>query len=134
MTDIEIARNTVLSDIKIVAEKLNIGEDDLVLYGKYKAKIKESIEGENQGKLILVTATNPTPMGEGKTTVSIGLADGLNKLKKKVALALREPSMGPVFGMKGGKSWDLTILLPPTGSISDSSGGGMQGNQALSML
>ena len=102
MTDIEIARNTVLSDIKIVAEKLNIGEDDLVLYGKYKAKIKESIEGENQGKLILVTATNPTPMGEGKTTVSIGLADGLNKLKKKVALALREPSMGPVFGMKGG--------------------------------
>ncbi len=106
MTDIEIARSTKLEKIVKVAERYNISEDDLEVYGKYKAKItKEFIEKKQQGKdgkLILVTAINPTPLGEGKTTVAIGLSDALNRIGKNSVLALREPSLGPVFGVKGG--------------------------------
>lgn len=101
MTDIEIARNTKIKPITKVAKKLKIKQKNLELYGNYKAKL--SINNLNpKGKLILVTAINPTSAGEGKTTVSIGLADGLNVIGKKVCLALREPSLGPVFGIKGG--------------------------------
>ena len=106
MSDIEIARNTKLDKIVDVAEKLEIKEDELDLYGKYKAKISDEVykrlKNKENGKLILVTAINPTPLGEGKTTISIGLADGLSEIGKKSILALREPSLGPVFGMKGG--------------------------------
>lgn len=106
MEDIEIARNTKLENIKEIAKKVGIEEDELELYGKYKAKISDSVfekfSNKKDGKLILVTAINPTPLGEGKTTVAIGLADGLNKLDKNAVLALREPSLGPVFGLKGG--------------------------------
>ena len=106
MTDIEIARNTKLKNIVDVAKTLEIKEEDLELYGKYKAKISdnvyESLKDKKDGKLILITAINPTPLGEGKTTMSIGLADGLKCIGKKAILALREPSLGPVFGMKGG--------------------------------
>lgn len=106
MEDIEIARSVKLDNITKVAEKLNINEEYLENYGKYKAKISDKIFdeiGDNKdGKLILVTAVNPTPLGEGKTTISIGLADGLSKIGKKSILALREPSLGPVFGVKGG--------------------------------
>ena len=106
MKDIEIARSVELKQIKEVAEKLNISEEYIENYGKYKAKISdkifEKIENNENGKLVLVTAVNPTPLGEGKTTISIGLADGLSKIGKKSVLALREPSLGPVFGVKGG--------------------------------
>lgn len=106
MTDLEIARNTELSDIREIARKINIEENDLELYGKYKAKISEEVYKKNEqnknGKLILVTAISPTPLGEGKTTISIAIADGLSKIGKKSILALREPSLGPVFGVKGG--------------------------------
>ena len=106
MTDIEIARSTKLEKIVKVAEKYDISEDDLEVYGKYKAKVtKEFIEKKKNGKdgkLILVTAINPTPLGEGKTTVAIGLSDALNRIGKNSVLALREPSLGPVFGVKGG--------------------------------
>ncbi len=106
MSDIEIARNTKLNNITEVAKEIGIKEENLELYGKYKAKISdrvyEGLKNKKDGKLILVTAINPTPMGEGKTTMSIGLADGLRKIGKKSILALREPSLGPVFGMKGG--------------------------------
>ena len=106
MEDIEIARNAKLENISNIAKKVKIKEDDLELYGKYKAKISpkvfEKLKEKKNGKLVLVTAINPTPLGEGKTTVAIGLADGLNKLNKNAVLALREPSLGPVFGIKGG--------------------------------
>ena len=106
MGDIEIARNTKLEKIQDIAKKMNISEDELELYGKYKAKISdevyERLKDNENGKLVLVTAINPTPLGEGKTTMSIGLADGLRKIGKKSILALREPSLGPVFGIKGG--------------------------------
>ena len=106
MSDIEIARNIKLNNIIDVAKKIGINEENLELYGKYKAKISnevyENLRDQKDGKLILVTAINPTPLGEGKTTMSIGLADGLRKIGKKSILALREPSLGPVFGMKGG--------------------------------
>ncbi len=106
MEDIDISRNTKLNNIAEIAKKINIKEEDLEIYGKYKAKInaKKYIEDRNKkdGKLILVTAINPTPLGEGKTTMAIGLADALSKLNKKAILALREPSLGPVFGIKGG--------------------------------
>lgn len=101
MKDIEIAQSAEKKDIREIAEKLNISSDDLILYGYDKAKIKCSC-GKKSAKLILVTAINPTPYGEGKTTVSIGLGDALNKLDKKPVIVLREPSMGPVFGIKGG--------------------------------
>ena len=106
MEDIEIARNTQLEKITKIAEKLNIQEDQLEQYGKYKAKISpevyQNLKDKKDGKLILVTAINPTPLGEGKTTMAIGLADGLRKIGKNAVLALREPSLGPVFGIKGG--------------------------------
>ena len=100
-TDIEIARETKLLPIRKIAEKLGLPEDDYDCYGKYKAKIK-IVPEKRSSHLILVTAMNPTPFGEGKTTVSIGLADALSLLGKKTCLALREPSLGPVFGIKGG--------------------------------
>ena len=106
MEDIEIARNTKLQKIEEIAEKLGINEEELETYGKYKAKISlkafERLKNKENGKLILVTAINPTPLGEGKTTMAIGLADGLRKIGKNSILALREPSLGPVFGIKGG--------------------------------
>lgn len=106
MTDIEIAKNVKLEKIDEIARRLNIKEDDIECYGKYKAKISNEVyrnlKNEKDGKLILVTAINPTPLGEGKTTVSISLADGLTQIGKKSILALREPSLGPVFGIKGG--------------------------------
>ena len=106
MTDIEIARNTKLEKITEIAKKINISEEYLELYGNYKAKIStkvnEKLKGKKDGKLILVTAINPTPLGEGKTTISIGLADGLSQIGKNAILTLREPSLGPVFGIKGG--------------------------------
>ena len=106
MTDIEIARNTKLEKIIEIAKKLDIDEDDVECYGKYKAKLSNSVyekfKEKKNGKLILVTAINPTPLGEGKTTVSISIADALSKIGKKSVLALREPSLGPVFGIKGG--------------------------------
>ena len=105
MTDIEIAQAGKLIPIKNIAQKLGIGEDDIEMYGKYKAKLPlHLINNENvqKAKLILVTALTPTPAGEGKTTVSIGLNEGLNKIGKKSIVVLREPSLGPVFGIKGG--------------------------------
>ena len=106
MEDIEIARSTKLKKINKITDKLDIPEEYIENYGKYKAKISldyfDKIKSRKNGKLILVTAINPTPLGEGKTTAAIGLADGLNKIKKNAILALREPSMGPVFGIKGG--------------------------------
>ena len=103
--DLEIAQKAPIRHIRTIAEKLGITEDDLEYYGKYKAKLPHSLINEekvNQCNLILVTAISPTPAGEGKTTVSIGLTDGLNKIGKKAGVALREPSLGPVFGIKGG--------------------------------
>ena len=106
LTDIEIAQGAELRPIKEIAEKAGITEDDLELYGKYKAKLSEeyieSIKGNPDGKLILVTAINPTPAGEGKTTVTVGLGQAFAKLGKKAVIALREPSLGPCFGVKGG--------------------------------
>ncbi len=106
MTDIEIAQAAELIPIADVAGKLGIEADDLELYGKYKAKLSneylKKIEGNPNGKLVLVTAINPTPAGEGKTTVSVGLGEAFHKLGKKTLIALREPSLGPCFGVKGG--------------------------------
>jgi len=99
--DLEISNNCNIKNIIEIAKKLNVSENDLEMYGKYKAKLNTKIE-ECQGKLILVTSINPTPYGEGKTTVSIGINDALNKLGKNSIVVLREPSMGPVFGIKGG--------------------------------
>ena len=105
-TDIQIAQEATMEPIVKVARQLNISEDDLELYGKYKAKLSDElmnrIKDEPDGKLVLVTAINPTPAGEGKTTTSIGLGQALGKLGKKAVLALREPSLGPCFGIKGG--------------------------------
>ena len=100
MTDIEIARNIKMKNITEVAKTLGI-ENDIEMYGNYKAKINVK-EMKKEGKLILVTAINPTPLGEGKTTVTISLTDALNKLGYKTIADLREPSLGPVFGLKGG--------------------------------
>lgn len=105
-SDIEIAQENELAKITEIAKKIGIGEDHLELYGNYKAKISadiwEKIKDNKDGKLILVTAITPTPAGEGKTTTTVGLADGMNLIGEKVMVALREPSLGPVFGMKGG--------------------------------
>lgn len=105
-TDIQIAQEAVLEHIETVAQKMGIDKEYLELYGKYKAKLSEEVfdmpENEKKGKLVLVTAINPTPSGEGKTTMTIGLSDALNKLGKKSIAALREPSLGPCMGMKGG--------------------------------
>ena len=105
-SDIQIAQEAEMLPIKDVAEKLGIGEDDLELYGKYKAKLSdeliERVKDQPDGKLILVTAINPTPAGEGKTTTSVGLGQAFGRLGKKAVIALREPSLGPCFGIKGG--------------------------------
>ena len=105
-TDVEIAQEAKMQPIKEIAAELGLTEDDLELYGKYKAKLTsevwQKVKDRENGKLVLVTAINPTPAGEGKTTTSVGLADALHRMGKKVSVALREPSLGPCFGLKGG--------------------------------
>ena len=121
MTDIEIAEKVELERIDKIAKKLNIDEDDIECYGKYKAKISNDVykklENKKDGKLILVTAINPTPLGEGKTTVSIAIADGFSRIGKKSILALREPSLGPVFGIKGGATGGGYVQVAPMEDI-----------------
>ena len=121
MTDIEIARNTKLENINKIAEKCGLQDEEIEQYGKFKAKINqkafERLKNNKDGKLILVTAMNPTTMGEGKTTVSIAIADGLNKINKNAVLALREPSLGPVFGMKGGATGGGKVQVAPMEEI-----------------
>lgn len=106
LSDIEIAHAAKIKPISQIAAKLGISDDEIDFYGKYKAKLSQSVfdrlAGKKDGKLILVTAVNPTPAGEGKTTTTIGLGDAMSKLRKNVVIALREPSLGPVFGIKGG--------------------------------
>ena len=106
LTDVQIAQSAKMEPIKEIAAKVGLSEDDLELYGKYKAKISletiEKLKDKKDGKLVLVTAINPTPAGEGKTTTMIGLAQSLNKIGKKTVVAMREPSLGPCFGVKGG--------------------------------
>ena len=105
-TDIQIAQETKMAPIKEVAKVYGIEEEDLEFYGKYKAKLSdglwEQIKERPDGKLVLVTAINPTPAGEGKTTTTVGLGEAFEKLGKKAIIALREPSLGPCFGIKGG--------------------------------
>ena len=121
MEDIEIARNASLRKVKDIAEGLGINEEYVENYGRYKAKISNNVMNElvdkEDGKLILVTAINPTPLGEGKTTIAIGLADGMNRIGKKAVLALREPSMGPVFGIKGGATGGGYAQIAPMEDI-----------------
>ena len=121
MTDIEIARNVELKKITEIAKDLDITEDEIEMYGKYKAKISrevnKKIQNRKDGKLILVTAMSPTPLGEGKTTISIAIADGLRKIEKKSILALREPSLGPVFGIKGGATGGGHAQIAPMEDI-----------------
>ena len=121
MTDIEIARNVELKKITEIAKDLDIKEDEIETYGKYKAKISrevnKKIQNKKDGKLILVTAMSPTPLGEGKTTISIAIADGLKKIGKKSILALREPSLGPVFGVKGGATGGGHAQIAPMEDI-----------------
>lgn len=121
MTDIEIAKNVELEKIDEIAKKIDINEDDIECYGKYKAKISnlvyERIKNKKDGKLILVTAINPTPLGEGKTTVSIAISDGFSKIGQKSILTLREPSLGPVFGMKGGATGGGKAQVAPMEDI-----------------
>jgi formate--tetrahydrofolate ligase len=106
LSDIEIAQQAKMQRITQVATKLGIPEDQLEPYGHYKAKVSleyvDSLKGKKNGKLILVTAMSPTPAGEGKTTTTVGLGDALNHIGKKTIICLREPSLGPVFGVKGG--------------------------------
>ena len=105
-SDIQIAQEATMQPIKEVAASIGITEDDIELYGKYKAKISDELIEQSKnnpdGKLILVTAINPTPAGEGKTTITVGLGQAFGKLGKKAIIALREPSLGPCFGIKGG--------------------------------
>ena len=121
MTDIEIARNTKLEKIVDIAKKIKIDEEDIEPYGKYKAKISnkvyEKLKEKENGKLVLVTAISPTPLGEGKTTISIAIADGLRKIGKNSILALREPSLGPVFGIKGGATGGGKVQIAPMEDI-----------------
>ena len=119
MTDIEIAKQVNLENILDIAKKTNIDENDVELYGKYKAKISnfEKYNKNSKGKLVLVTAMSPTPLGEGKTTVSIAIADGLRKINKNSILALREPSLGPVFGIKGGATGGGLVQIAPMEDI-----------------
>ena len=121
MTDIEIARKVNLKNINEIGKKIEIEEDDLELYGKYKAKISSKVykklKDKKDGKLILVTAISPTPLGEGKTTMSIAIADGMRKIGKKSILALREPSQGPVFGIKGGATGGGYAQIAPMEDI-----------------
>ena len=105
MTDLEIAKKVQLKHITEIAGKFGVAQDDIEMYGKYKAKLPlNAIDREkaSQSNLVLVSAISPTPAGEGKTTMSIGLSEGLNRLGKKTTVVLREPSLGPVFGIKGG--------------------------------
>lgn len=106
LSDIAIAQQAKMLPVVQVAAQLGIAEEDLELYGKYKAKLSydliRKVESREPGKLILVTAITPTPAGEGKSTTTVGLAQGLHKIGKKVVVALREPSLGPCFGVKGG--------------------------------
>ena len=106
LNDIEIAQQAHMANIKDVAASIGIAEDDIEMYGKYKAKLSseliKKVSDNDDGKLILVTAINPTPAGEGKTTVTVGLGEAMAKLGKKSLIALREPSLGPCFGIKGG--------------------------------
>ena len=121
MTDIEIAKNIKLKNIAEIAENIGIKENEIEQYGKYKAKVSNNtykrLEKNENGKLVLVTAINPTPLGEGKTTVSISIADALSKLGKKSILALREPSLGPVFGIKGGATGGGISQIAPMEDI-----------------
>ena len=121
MTDIEISKSTKLLNIIDIAESLNLNSDNIELYGKYKAKIDnkviDNLKDKKNGKLILVTAINPTPLGEGKTTMSIAIADGLRKIGKNSILALREPSLGPVFGIKGGATGGGMVQIAPMEDI-----------------
>ena len=121
MTDIEIARNTKLNKISSVGKKIGINLSELELYGNYKAKISDSVydrlKDKKNGKLILVTAISPTPLGEGKTTMSIAIADGFRKIGKNSILALREPSLGPVFGIKGGATGGGRVQIAPMEDI-----------------
>lgn len=121
MEDIEIARKANLKNITEIATKLGIEEEYIEQYGKYKAKISnkivEDMKDKENGKLILVTSINPTPLGEGKTTISIGLADGLSRINKKSIIALREPSLGPVFGIKGGATGGGYVQVAPMEEI-----------------
>ena len=121
MTDIEIARAAKLKNINNISQKCGLLEEEIEQYGKYKAKINQKafsrLKENKDGKLILVTAMNPTPLGEGKTTVSIAIADGLNKINQNSILALREPSLGPVFGMKGGATGGGKVQIAPMDDI-----------------
>ena len=121
MTDIEIARSTKLNKISTIGKNLGIKESELELYGNYKAKISDTVykrlKNKKDGKLILVTAISPTPLGEGKTTMSIAIADGLRKIGMKSILALREPSLGPVFGIKGGATGGGHVQVAPMEDI-----------------
>ena len=121
MTDIEIARNTKLENIEEIALKCGLKNNEIENYGKYKAKINEEaykmLKNKENGKLIIVTAMSPTPLGEGKTTVSIAIADGLNQIHKNAVLALREPSLGPVFGIKGGATGGGKVQVAPMEDI-----------------
>ena len=121
MTDIEIARNVELKPITEIGESLGLKGNELEQYGKYKAKINQEaidrLDSNKDGKLVLVTAISPTPLGEGKTTVSIAIADGLRKINKKSILALREPSVGPVFGIKGGATGGGKVQVAPMEDI-----------------
>ncbi len=117
-SDIEIAQNATMLHIKEIAKKINIEEDDLEYYGKYKAKLPLKLQHEHpKGKLILVSAMSPTKYGEGKTTMSIGLTDGLNYIGKKAIAVLREPSLGPVFGLKGGAAGGGYVQVLPMEDI-----------------
>ena len=102
LTDLEIAQQAEIKEIGDIAKQLGISKDDLETYGKYKAKVSLNANGDKKAKLILVTAINPTPAGEGKSTTTIGLGDAFHKLGYKTCIALREPSFGPVLGVKGG--------------------------------
>ena len=121
MTDIEIAKSVELEKIPTLIKKYGITEDDVEVYGKYKAKISrefiKKVKDKKDGKLILVTAINPTPLGEGKTTIAIGLSDALNRIGKNSVLALREPSLGPVFGIKGGATGGGYAQIAPMDDI-----------------
>ena len=121
MTDIEIARSTKLLSIDKIASEIGLNSDEYFMYGKYKCKIDNSvynrIKNKKNGKLILVTAISPTPLGEGKTTMSIAIADGLRAIGKKSILALREPSLGPVFGIKGGATGGGMVQVAPMEDI-----------------
>ena len=121
LTDVEINKNAKLKNVIEIAKELGINEDELEVYGKKKAKILPCVYEKNKnkkdGKLILVTAINPTPLGEGKTTISIGLADAFKRLGKNVCLALREPSLGPVFGIKGGATGGGYAQVAPMDEI-----------------